>query len=213
MSEQTSTGGGVFKWACFGLASVFAVAVLWLLYDLKSDLTRSLETTQATVAEANQAVATVNVKLPQIIDEVTKGTETLSELAEDVDLIKRVAGVPNEDTGRGIRSLAEYADEIQQVLAQQTEGQEAMILKEEIFGSDLAEYSSAEEFLIGLHKEMITFVLPVAKSKQEILYRACYSSPPRRVPFYIQLGDSEPVTLEAFIKEHHAESAELPAYE
>ena len=67
--------------------------------------------------------------------------------------------------------------------------------------------------ILGLNKEMIALILPVAKSKQEILYRATHSGPPRRKPFYLQFPGAEPVTLGQFIKQHHAESASLPAYE
>ena len=213
MNEIDTKESGMFKWVCFAAAAAIGIAVLVLLYDLKTDLTASIESTQSTVDKANEAVATVNQKLPEIVEEVKKGTKTLSELAEDVELIKSVAGIQNDEAGRGIRALATYADEIQQVIARETEGKNAVILKEELFGSDLAHYNMAEEFLVGLHKEMISIVLPIAKSKQEILYRACYSGPPRRVPFHIQVGDAEPVTLEAFIKQHHAESAALPAYQ
>ena len=91
---------------------------------------------QAAVSDANQAVSTVNEKLPQIIVEVKKGTETLSALAEDVELIKSVAGVRSEQSERGMRGLATYADEVQKVLADQAADQGATILIEEIFGSD-----------------------------------------------------------------------------
>lgn len=88
-----------------------------------------------------------------------------------------------------------------------------MILIEEVFGSGLKKTDTAEEFLVGLNKEMVAVILPLAKSKQEILYRACHSGPPRRKPFHIQFPDEEPVTLEEFIQRYHAESAELPPYQ
>ena len=203
---------GMFRWVALVAAVVFGIILLLLIWDLKRDVTASLGEAQATISQANAAVTVVNERLPEIVDEVKKGTETLSGVAEDVELIKSVAGIQGGQD-RGVRSLAEYANELQQVLAEQTEGQEATILIEEIFGADLKEVESAEEFLVGLNKEMVGVILPLAKSKQEVLYRACYSSPPRRKPFYIQFGDGEPVTLEAFIKQHHPASAELPTYE
>lgn len=203
----------MFKWICFSTALLFGIAVLALIYDLKQDVTSSLEAAHTAVTDANRAVATVNDKLPDIVTEVKKGTETLSALAEDVELIKSVAGIHSEQAERGMRSLATYADEIQKLLADQTADKGAVILIEEIFGSDLKQFDTAEEFLVGLNKEMVTLILPLAKSKQEILYRVSRSGPPRRKPFYIQFPDEEPVMLEEFIKQHHAESAELPPYE
>ena len=203
----------MFKWVCLVAALIFGTAILWIVYDLKRDVTTSIAEVQIAVKEANEAVATVNENLPAIVEEVKKGTETLSGLAQDVELIKSVAGVQNTESSRGIRSLATYADEIQTVLADETEGKEAEIWIEEVFGSDLKRRETVEEFRVGLNKEMVAIILPLAKSKQEILYRACRSGPPRRVPFFIKLPDSEPVTLEVFIKQHHEESASLPAFD
>ena len=203
---------GMFRWLALAAAIAFGSILLVLIWDLKRDVTASLSEAQTTISEANAAVAVVNEKLPEIVSEVKKGTETLSGVAEDVELIKSIAGI-REGQDRGVRSLAEYANELQQVLADQTEGKEATIMIEEIFGADLKEVESAEEFLVGLNKEMVGVILPLAKSKQEVLYRACHSSPPRRKPFYIRLGDAEPIPLEDFMKQHHPASAELPAHE
>ncbi len=203
----------MFKWTCLSAAILFGIVILWLVYDLKRDVTASIDTANVTVAEANDVMATVNAKLPEIISEVKKGTETLSDLAEDVELIKSVAGIRNDQKDRGLRGLANYANEIQKVLAESTAEKEAMILIEKIIGTDLKEVETAEEFLVGLSREMIAIILPIARSKQEILYRTCYSMPPRRKPYYIQFSDAEPISLEAFIREHHAESALLPNYQ
>jgi hypothetical protein len=203
----------MFKWICLALAVVFGLAILALVYDLKRDLTLSMEKGQEAVVEANKAVATVNAQLPEIVTEVKKGTETLSELAEDVALMKRVAGIENSASDRGVRGLVTYADELQHVLAEQTAERQGVILIEEIFGSDLKQTATAEEFLVGLHKEMVTLILPLAKSKEEVLYRACTSSPPRRKPFYLQFPGAEPVLLESYLREHHPASAALPEYQ
>ena len=203
----------MFKWACFTVAVLFGIAILGLLYELKRDVTSSLETAHAAVSEANQAVTTVNARLPEILVEVKAGTETLSQLAEDVDLIRSVAGIQDEQGEHNLRSLATYADELQNVLAMQAADRDAVILIEEVFGSDLKEIETVEEFLVGLSKEMISLILPLSRSRQEVLYRATHSGPPRRKPYYIRLSDSEPVKLADFIRQHHPDSAALPAYE
>ena len=208
----SQTGPSFFGWVCFGTAVIFGASIIWIIADLKQKVTASLETAQTAVTEANQAVATVNANLPEIVTEVKKGTETLSGLAEDVELIKSVAGMHSDQADRGFRSLATYADEIQKVIAEHAADKNAVILIEKVFGSDLRKVEAVEEFLVGLNKEMIVLILPVAKSKQEILYRACHSAPPRRKPFYIQFPEAEPLTLEAFIRQHHKETAALPAY-
>ena len=203
----------MFRWACFGIAVLFGMGMLALLYDLKRDVTSSLETARTAVTEANQAVTTVNSRLPEILAEVKAGTEALSQVADDVELIRSVAGIQDDESKHNLRSLATYADEIQRVLTSEAADRNAMILIEEVLGSDLKEVETVEEFLVGLNKEMVSLILPLSKSRQEILYRATYSGPPRRKPYYIRLPDAEPVKLEDFIKQHHPESAALPVYE
>lgn len=202
----------MFKWVCFGTALLFGIALLVLLYDLKRDVTSSLETGRTAVTEANQAVATVNARLPEIVAEVRAGTETLSQVADDVELIRSIAGIRDDESRHNLRSLATYADEIQKILTTQAADRNAVILIEEVFGSDLKEVETVEEFLVGLNKEMVSLILPLSKSRQEVLYRATYSGPPRRKPYYIRFPDAEPAKLEDFIKQHHPESAALPSY-
>lgn len=202
----------MFRWACFGTATVFGVVLLILIVDLKRDVTQSLDTANGAVVDANETVATVNSRLPEMLAEVKAGTETLAGLAEDVELIKSLAGLNAEQSNKGFRGLATYADEIQKVLAEQTAGQDVEVMKEEVFGNDLQVVETMDEFLVGLSKEMVTLVL-LAKSKEEILDKACHSSRPRRKPFYLRFPGQEPVSMMEFIKRHHPESAALPPYE
>ena len=213
MMDTPFTSRPAFRWVCYGTAVLFGVILLWMIADLRAQVKESLNTAQETAREGNRAMKTVNEKLPQIVTEVKKGTETLAELSEDVKLIKSVAGVGNDDQQRGLRGLALYADALQKVFAEQTEGKEAVILLEKIFGADLKKHSTADEFLVALNKEMVTVILPLSKSREEILWRVCTSAPPRRVPFHIQFPDQEPIPLEQFLREKHPASAELPEYQ
>ncbi len=201
-----------FNWICYATGVVFGVAVLAFVYELKSDVTASLDSAQMAITEANKAIATVNEKLPDIVAAVNKGTATLSGLAEDVELLKSVARIQSDQT-QGLRGLVSYADQIQQVLAKEGEGKGAVILVQEIFGSDLKRKETVEEFMVGLGKEMLLIILPLSKSKQEILYRVSHSAPPLRKPFFIQFPDTDPISLGEFIKKYHGETAALPDYE
>ena len=202
----------MFKWTCFVVATIFGTVLVILIVDLKRGVTKSLDTANAAVTEANTAVTTVNERLPEIIGEVKSGTETLAGLAEDVELIKSLAGLNAERSKQGFRGLATYADEVQKVLEEQTAGKGVVVMQEKVIGKKLVVVETAEEFLVGLSKEMVTLVL-LAKSKQEIFHRACHSGPPRRNPFYLKFPEQEPVLMEEFLREHHAESAGLPAFE
>jgi hypothetical protein len=212
-SSNLTSQDSYFNWICYATAAVFGVAVLALIYDLKSEVTVSLDSAQMAITEANQAIGIVNEKLPDIVAAVNRGSETLSGLAEDVELIKSVAGIRGDQTDQGFRSLLNYADEIQKVLAQEGADKGAVILVEEIFGTDLKQVETVDEFIVGLSKEMVGIILPLSKSKQEILYRTSHSAPPRRKPFFIQFPETDPVSVEAFIKKHHSETRALPDYE
>jgi hypothetical protein len=201
-----------FKWTCFSGATVFGIVLLVLIVDLKRDVTESLDAAKAAVSNANKAMEVVNDRLPEMIGEVKTGTEALAGLAEDVELIKSLAGLNAERSKQGFRGLATYADDAQKVLFEHTEGKGVILMKEKLIGKKLEEVESMEEFLVGLSKEMVTLVL-LAKSKQEILHKACYAGPPRRLPFYLKFPGEKPVSLMAFIKKHHPESAELPTFE
>ena len=199
----------MFKWACLTAAIVFGVIALVLIYDLKRDVTDSLHSAQQAVGKANAALETVNGELPTIVGEVKKGTETLSGLAEDVKLLKSVVGIEKND--RGLRGLASYADQVEQALADATEGKDATIKIEAVIGSSLKDVESVNEFLVGLNKEII-LILALAKSKEELLWRGCHRGFPGRKPVYIQFFDAEPVLLQVYIKEIHEASAALPEY-
>jgi len=191
----------MFKWICLSIAVIFGIVLLVMIASLKRDVTESM-------GNANEAVVTVNERLPEIIGEVKSGTEMLAGLAEDVELIKSLAGLNAEQSDRGVRGLATYADEIQKVLADKTAGKDVVVMKEKVIGKKLEVIETAEEFLVGLSKEMVTLVI-FAKSKEEILDRACHTRRPRRTPFYLRFPDEEPVLLEDFIRKHHPESAGL----
>ena len=195
----------MFKWTCFASGAIFGIALLVVILQLKSDVTSAVD-------EANEAVAVVNERLPEIMTEVKTGTKTLAGLAEDVELIKSLAGLSAERSKQGFRGLATYADEVQRVLVEQTEGKGVVVMKEKVIGKKLEEVESMEEFLVGLSKEMVTLVL-IAKSKQEILHKASYAGPPRRKPFHLKFPGEKAILLGSFIKKHHAESAALPNYE
>jgi hypothetical protein len=201
----------MFKWVCLLSAIGVSAIGLWMLADLKRDAQAAIEKADALVEhEAKPALASVNEHLPQFLAEIEKVSATLGELSEDVRLIKSVVGINTDAATRGVRSLMEYANDLQRFLDAEAGDRNAVILVESVVGSDLTKKDTLEEFLVGLSKEM-TVILAAAKSKQEVLYRSTTSGI-RRKPFYIQFPDSQPEPLEAWIRARHAESASLPAF-
>ena len=72
---------------------IFGASIIWIIADLKQEVTASLETVQTAVTEANQAVATVNANLPEIVTEVKKGTGVQTELDKKQSQVLRTLGV------------------------------------------------------------------------------------------------------------------------
>jgi hypothetical protein len=202
----------MFKWICLLAAIAVSTIGLALLADLKRDAQAAIQKADALMErEAKPALTNVNEHLPQFLTEMQKVSATLGELSEDVRLIKSVVGINTDAASRGVRSLLEYANDLQRFLDAEAGDRDAVILVENVVGSGLAEKDTVEEFLVGLSKEM-TVILAAAKSKQEVLYRSTRSGI-RRKPFYIQFPGSEPEPLETWIRSRHAESADLPAFE
>jgi hypothetical protein len=202
----------MFKWVCLLAAIGVAAVGLWMLADLKRDAQAAIQKADALMErEAKPALTNVNEHLPQFLAEMKKVSATLGELSEDVRLMKSVVGINTDAASRGVRSLMEYANDLQQFLDAEAGGRNAVMLVESVVGSGLAEKDTLEEFLVGLSKEM-TVILAAAKSKQEVLYRSTHSGI-RRKPFYIRFPDSEPEPLEAWIRARHGASGALPVFE
>lgn len=208
---EPSNRGDLFRWTCLGVAILFGIGLLWLIVDFRNKVISAIDQSKQTIAKVQESVDKVDQRLPSILAEVHNTSETLSSVADDVKLMKRIAGVDSNGTSTGVRGLAVYADDLLQFLARQAENLKATILVEEIIGSDLKEVDSLSEFLVGLNKEMVLAILPLSKSREEMLYRVCRSSV-RRVPYYIQFEDREPILLEEFIRTNHDASRALPAY-
>ncbi len=177
----------MFKWTCLGFALVAFLSLAWLTNDLRTHL-------QATAA-------TVNDKLPEILEKTRRSSEILAALAEDVKLLRDLAGVSQQARDR---SLVRYADSLLDLL----EAADALVgLEKKVFGSGLKETLPAKEWLVGARKEALWQSFR-CKSKQELLAHLCanlYGS-----SWWIKAGDAEPQPLEDWFREHHDESRDLP---
>ncbi len=199
-----------FKWACLGSAIIFACILMWMIADFKNKMVIALRNAENTVSQVRFSVDKVNHRMPSMLSEIHTTSRTLKGLADDVELIKEVAGVGEEAKDRGIRSLAVYVREVQDLLQQKSEDSNATVLIEEVVGSDLKEVDTLKAFLVGVNKEMLV-ILTLSNSNEETLYRICHSGI-RRKPYYIQLENEDPIKLEDYIRQHHPESRELPVF-
>lgn len=176
----------VFKWSCFALAGVVCGALVYLLYDLRSELKRTN--------------ATVNAHLPQIVANVNTATATLAAVSKDVESFRDLAGLV--DTPQD-RSLVVYADSVLDFLEAQQAGQVGL---EKITGKGLKDVVSAAEWARDSRKEALWQTFR-ASTKKELLERLATNK--FGSPWFFTAPGIEPVKLVDFLRLNHPESKVL----
>jgi hypothetical protein len=169
----------LFKWSCFGLATVVCAVLLYLLNDMRGELRRTNDT--------------VNAHLPQILANVNTATTTLAAVSKDINAFRDLAGLV--DTPQD-RSLVVYADTVLDFLEQQPEGQ--IGLSKDVMTSAEWARDSRKEAL------WLTFR---ASTKAELLQRIGKNK--FGSDFYYTAPGIEPMTLIEFLKLNHPASKGL----
>jgi hypothetical protein len=167
----------MIKWFYFGLAAVAVAAVLVLLYDLRSQM--------------KAASATVNEKLPRILEKTEQSAETLATLSNDIREIRDLAGLPQTEHDK---TLVRYADSVMDAV-QASGGR--IGTKPLLGGGDkLKDPVPVAEWVAGARKEALWQTLR-AKSQRELLDRLCETK--FGSAWHIQFGDAEPVPLREWV--------------
>lgn len=195
----------MFKWACFLVASVFLLAMLWLVNDVRLQIRRTSQTVLTTgqtinehlpviVEKTRKSTDTVADHLPEIVEKTEKTASTLADLAEDIRQLKELAGVNNNARDK---NLVAFADTILDKIASSggTVG-----LKKSLLGQGLKSTLSAQEWVVGARKEAI-FLTVVAKSKKELLKRLTENK--FGSPWYLEFESMAPLTMTDWLKENH----------
>lgn len=176
----------IFKWSCFGLATVVCAVLLYLLNDMRTEIRRTNET--------------VNAHLPQILANVNTATQTLAAVSKDINSFRDLAGLV--DTPQD-RSLVVYADSILDFLEQQTTGQIGL---SKIVGKGLKDVVSAADWARDSRKEALWLTFR-ASTKKELLERIGKNK--FGSDFYFTAPGIEPMTLIDFLKNNHPDSRGL----
>lgn len=185
----------MFKWACLAVAAAFLGFLGWVAYDIRCQVRDSTETLRT-------AGHTVNEHLPAVVEKTHATTETLADLSADVRQLKELAGA----TG-GVRdqNLVAYADGALKHIA---ESGGTVGLKKVLGGKGLKNELPAGEWVAGARKEAV-FLVAVVRSRQELATRLVKNK--FGSPWYIQVGDREPVSLLDWLRENHPASKDLVA--
>jgi hypothetical protein len=215
MTESTA-----FRWACLGVAVAFLAALLWMVNDMRVQVRRGSETVQRAgpaLAKLESASATVNDKLPAIVDRTQKTsetvaahlpmvveridttTETLAELAEDIRQLKQLAGLTGKPRDEG---LVAYANSLLNAIAA-TKG---VVGTRKVIGKGLTGTRPAAEWVVAARREALFQVLFVS-SKKEMLDRLTKTK--LGWSWYLELPGKPAVPLADWARANHAESKDL----
>jgi hypothetical protein len=180
-----STEARAFKWVALAVATVFAAVVLWMLNDMRLEVKRT-----------NDEVAQ---RLPQILENVQAGTETLATVSKDIDALRDLAGLTDVATDH---SLAVYADSILDFLETQT----GQIGVEKLIGKGKKDLIPAADWARDSRKEGLWLTVR-ASTKAELLDRLS-ATKFGRAWWYVPPGGS-PIKLIDFLRQNHPESKSL----
>ena len=168
------------NWLYFALAAVATAAVLLLLYDLR--------------VQMKAASATVNDKLPRILEKTEQSAETLATLSADIREIRDLAGLPQNSAHD--RTIVRYADQVLDLIEKSGGSVGTRPL---IGGADkLKDPVPAAEWVRGARKEALWQTLRV-NSRDELLTRLGETK--FGSAWHIQVGQEKPVPLADWVKQ------------
>lgn len=139
----------MFKWVCLVVAVAAVAVLLWMINDMRMEVKHTNET--------------VGQRLPQILDNVQKGTDTLARVSKDIDAMRDLLGVAD---GVKERSLLVYADSVLDFLEKQT----GQIGLEKTLGKGHKDLIPAADWARDARKEGLWLTFR-ARTKAELLER------------------------------------------
>src|SRR6516165_6189556 len=174
----------MFKWICLAVATLGLAAFLWMVNDVRLKVTGLTERVDAKLpaleekagrvdgklttllADSNQAVSTINARLPRIMDKTEQSVDNLAQLSEDLKQSKELLGSINSI--RQNKDLASYAVSLLSLV--QGQRQATIGPKKEDSDKELKSVAKAEDWAKSASRDA-NFLSLIAKSKGEVLDR------------------------------------------
>ena len=174
-----------FKWVALVVAAGIGGVMLWMLNDMRVEVKRTNDV--------------VSQRLPQILDNVEKGTETLARVSADIDALRDLAGLTDVATDRG---LAVYADSVLDFLANQP----GQIGLEKTFGAGMKDLIPAADWARAARKEGLWLTVR-ASTRAELLERLAKNK--FGSDWWYVAPNAPPIKLIDLLKQQHPESKGL----
>jgi len=172
----------VFRWACFGVATIAIAILLWMINDMRVEVKR----TNAMVSE----------HLPAVLANVKTATATLANLSKDIESVRDLTGVAGGVGGD--RSLVQYADSVLDFLATQP----GKIGHTKVIGDGIKDVVPIADWVAGARKEALWLSFR-ANSKAELLDRLGKTKWGENWVYVPPTG--EPIPLIDFVNKQHPE--------
>jgi hypothetical protein len=214
----------MFKWIALGCGLVVSAVLLWMVNDIRTKTTHSLETANQAVVTANQALNIVNRDLPEIASKTKATAETSAAVAGDVKALRELAGI---SSGAANDSFVQYAKQIFFVIEKEAKGGKISIgqpgnkpgltsglaktladkagvpsvITDSVMGQ--SKEMPVEEWLVGARKHSIWLVLS-CNSREQVLKGITNSM--LGTPYFLELDGTKAVPLEDWVKERLKET-------
>jgi uncharacterized phage infection (PIP) family protein YhgE len=211
----------MFKWICLAVTTLGLVAFLWMVNDVRLRITGLADRVDAKLppleekaeridgklttllADSNQAVSTINARLPRIMDKTEQSVDNLAQLSEDLKQSKELLGSINSI--RQNKDLATYAVSLLSLI--QGQRQATIGSKKQETDKEMKPVAKAQDWAKSAGRDA-NFLSLIAKSKGEVLDRLTKSA--SGAPLYIQMAEkAAPVLLQTWLKANHPESKNL----
>ncbi|MFQ3593680.1 MAG: hypothetical protein SNJ82_10935 [Gemmataceae bacterium] len=200
----------MLKWAYFGLTSLFVIATLVMLNDMRLQVRASarplaqvgelLEANLPSLVETTRQNADLIADhLPEVVERTRSAAEVLGELAEDIRQLKELAGLTQNPRDK---NLIAYADSVLNCI----ESAGGVIGVSKNVGGGIKNTAPVKEWISSARKEAL-FLTLLVRSKKEMATRLTRTK--LGFHWWIQPPGQGPMRLIEWLRAHHPETGQL----
>ena len=195
----------MFKWCCLAAGVLFGLVLAWMVNDLRQEVRRSVDTVNKDlpqiVEKSRQVADVVHGHLPELLEKTKKTSEAVSAVAEDVQQLRKLLGLPR---GGRDETLVAYMDGVLEAVEQSG----GTIGLKKVLGKGLDDPVPAREWVARARRTDALSALLLAGSRGDFLRGLGRSAVLKRI-WYIQVGGREPVPLVDWVKANHPGSKDV----
>ncbi len=202
----------MFKWVCLAVGSLFLIALLWMVNDIRLHVARSAaivteagvtinDNLPVVVERTRKTTEVVSENLPGVLERAQVSAEVLAELAEDIRQLKDLAGAGKERD----RNLVAYADSLLNAI-EKTGGRIGVSKTFSLSKSSIKDTRPVSEWVADARKEALFWMLLVSTKKDMAVKLA---KTKLGFNWLIEVPGKQPERLLDWMKANHPETRDL----